>query len=87
MRLYKTQYEWSIDREHESICLCKKLNVFISFFLTSDPPHCPTVLSTFTTAARYVSSSSCFMADRRFISALPPPTAQMDHWQSIYKLN
>ncbi len=33
------------------------------------------------------SSSSCFTADRRLISALLPPISQMDHWNSIYNLN
>ena len=29
------------------------------------------------------SSSSCFMADCRLISALPPPISQMDHWHYL----
>ncbi len=33
--------------------------------------------------ARDASSSSCFTADRRLISALPPPISQMDHWHYL----
>ncbi len=71
---------------NRSVC-ARNWTYLYRVFLTSDPPHCPTVLSTFTTAACYVSLSSCFMADRRFISAFPPPISQMDHWHSIYTLN
>ncbi len=36
----------------------------------------------------FVSSSSSFSftADRRLISALPPPISEMDHWHSTYNL-
>ncbi len=60
---------------------------YLYSFFTSDPPPGPTVLSAFTTAGARDASSSCFTADRRLISALPPPISQMDHWHSIYNLN
>ncbi len=58
---------WYIEGlKTRTIGLCKKLN---SIYIVS--LHCPTVLSTFTTAAwDAASSSSCFTADRRLISAL-----------------
>ncbi len=63
----------------------KPNSIYIIFYLWS-AANCPELVHT-TVVLDASSSSSCFTADRRLISTLPPPISQMDHWHSIYNLN
>ncbi len=67
-----------VTLRHKTIGQCKRLNSIYLYFFTSWYSARSTVRSSFSQQLAH-DTSSCFTADRRLISALPPPISQMDY--------